>query len=576
MIPSVAHQSISMRRPIQTFFSVTLLIALLVACRERTPSTAKPSSLEKIKSIEKNDDLRALLAAEIQSGKKRIVIPPGRYRVKAAKGSHLDFSGLRDLEIIADGVELICTSTIRAIHWDDCTNVTLRGLTIDYDPLPFSQGRIIAMAPDKNWIDFEVAHGYPDTRLHGPFQIYNPATATLRRDDARWEEAVKPLGDRRFRVTKAQRYRFDPAKDTEQLGDILVAKSSTGESASPHAVELHQCKKMRFEDVTVHASPSFGFLERDCDATTYLRCVIDRRTVADDLMARALPRIRSLNADAFHSKDATTGPAILACTARFQGDDCVNINGRYQFIRSAQGREVRIIVIDPKSVLVAGDNVEFLPFSGPRPEDAKIIQKRPDPQALTETEKTFILTLPMDKRMRESLLQSKAKFFTLTLDREIALAPGTLLACPQRLGRGFAVKDCHFGDNRSRGILIKASHGEVSGNRISHTGMSAILVSPEFWWMEAGMSSHVTIKDNHITHSGETPIEIHALGGNRKVLPAGALHNITIVRNRIEDSAWPLIHVTSTTGLRIEENTLPTTPPDPQRKAIVLEQCESR
>jgi hypothetical protein len=575
MIASIAHQSISMRRHLQTFFSVTLLIALFVACREKTPETANASSLEKITPTKNNDDLRALLATEIQSGKKRIVIPPGRYRVKAEKGSHLVFSGLRDLEIIADGVELICTSTIRALHWENCSGVTLRGLTIDYDPLPFSQGRIIAMAPDKSWIDFVIAQGYPDTRLRGPFQIYDPATATLRRDDARWEEEVKPLGDQRFRITKATRYRFDPAKDTEQLGDIVVAKSSTGESASPHAVELHDCKNMRFEAVKIHASPSFGFLERDCHATTYLRCVIDRRAAAHDFIDRALPRMRSMNADAFHSKDATTGPSILSCSARFQGDDCVNINGRYQFIRSAEGREVRIFVIDPKATLLVGDTVEFLPFSGTRPEDAKIVQKRPDAQALTEAEIAFIGTLSMDRKMRDSLLQSKAKCFTLTLDREITLAPGSLLACPQRLGRGFAVKDCDFGDNRSRGILIKASHGEVSGNRIRHTGMSAILVSPEFWWMEAGLSSHVTIQDNHISHSGETPIEIHAHGGNRKVLPAGALKNISLLRNRIEHSAWPLIHVTSTTGLRIEENTLPTAPPTPDHKPIVLEQCET-
>jgi hypothetical protein len=29
-----------------------------------------------------------------------------------------------------------------------CTNVTVRGLTIDYDPLPYTQGRISAISAD--------------------------------------------------------------------------------------------------------------------------------------------------------------------------------------------------------------------------------------------------------------------------------------------------------------------------------------------------------------------------------------------------------------------------------------------
>ena len=111
-----------MRRPIQTFFSVTLLIALLVACRERTPSTAKPSSLEKIKPIEKNDDLRALLAAEIQSGKKRIVIPPGRYRKVLPAGA------LHNISIVRNRIE---DSAWPLIHVTSTT-----GLRIEENALP--------------------------------------------------------------------------------------------------------------------------------------------------------------------------------------------------------------------------------------------------------------------------------------------------------------------------------------------------------------------------------------------------------------------------------------------------------
>jgi hypothetical protein len=556
----------------------SILSCALAGCREKEQTSSASLAPLKPVLVERSEDLRALIATGLAAGNKRIVIPSGRYRVQADRGSHLAFSNLSDVEIIAENVELVCTSTVRAVLFESCTNVTLRGLIVDYNPLPFTQGKITAMAPDKSWIDFEIAKGYPENELREPIQIYDPANRSLRRGDVRCNDGIKALGSRRHRVSKAQGYRFDPAQDSEQIGDIVVTKNREGKPGSPHAIELRGCMGMRFEDITVYASPSFGFLERHCDGSTYLRCIVNRRAPEDDPVKRALPRMRSLNADAFHSKDALKGPAILSCTARFMGDDAVNINGRYHYVRGSSGRVVRIAVIDSNTTIKVGDPVEFLPYSGPRPPDAKVVQRRLDAEPMTGEEKAFIRNLRMDERMRSGLLGEKAVLYTLTLDREVSLAPGSAVCCPLRLGHGFAVKDCDFGDNRSRGILIKASKGEVSGNRVTNSRMAAVLISPEFWWMEAGMSSDVMVKDNFIKGCLEPPIQIRALGGNRQILPAGALRNISILNNRIEHSAWPLIHVTSSSGLTIEGNVLPDAPPanhDKSIKPILLENCES-
>ena len=64
------------------------------------------------------------------------------------------------------------------------------------------------------------------------------------------------------------------------------------------------------------------------------------------------------------------------------------------------------------------------------------------------------------------------------------------------------------------------------------------------------------IRDNIIKDCLQTPIQVHARGGNRRILPAGALRNISILDNRIEGCPWPLIHVTSTSGLTIKGNLL--------------------
>ena len=476
-------------RPIGWVAAAALLA--LTGCREGKEDPVAAALPEKVVLSEQAADLRSLIDTEIAAGNKRIVIPQGRYRVQAERGNHLVFKNLSDVEIIAENVELVCTATVRALRFEGCLNVTIRGLTVDYDPLPFTQGRIIAMAPDKSWMDFEVASGYPENELEERIEIFDPASGGLRRGDASWEQEIEALGGHRYRVRKSANYRFDPQRDTEQVGDVLVTNNSFGKPGSPHAVTLQSCKGMRFEDITVYASPCFGFLENDCDESRYIRCVVDRRDPADDPVKRAQPRMRSLNADAFHSKDASKGPAIIGCTARFQGDDCVNINGKYHYVSGSRGRLARIAVLDNEPKIKVGDPVQFLPYSGPRPPDAVVMDMQPDPTPITGEEKAFIAKLRLDHRVRTGLLEGKAKFHTLTLDREIALSPGSAVCCPLRVGNGFAVKDCDFGHNRSRGILIKASKGEVSGNRITNSRMAAVLVTPEFWWMEAGMSSDV-------------------------------------------------------------------------------------
>ncbi len=569
-------------RPFLKLTRIAVTAALLLAgFHTSNASDLAAASPKKVVLTEQSADLRAWINAELAAGKKRIVIPSGRYRVTSEQGFHLQFKNLSDVEIIATHVEMVCTSTVQAVLFDHCANVTLRGLVVDYDPLPFTQGKIIAIAPDKSSIDFEIAEGYPENKLEERVQIYDPATGELRRGDANWKQEIQSLGGHRYRVAK-NHYQFNPLLDTEQVGDILVTNHSFGTPSSPHTIELKNSKNVHLEDITVFASPCFGFLEYGCDGNRYIRCKVDRRDPADDPVKRALSRMRSLNADAFHSKDAAKGPAIIGCTARFQGDDCVNINGKYHYVSGSRGRQLRIAVIG-KPKIGPGDPVEFLPHSGPRPPDAVVLKIEPDPTPISEDEKALISKLKMDERIRTELLAGKTRFYTFTLDRDIVLPPGSAVCCPLRIGSGFVVKDCEFGHNRSRGILIKGSKGEVTGNRIVNSRMAAVLVSPEFWWMEAGISSDLIIKDNFIEACLQTPIQILAPGGDARPLPAGTHRNISIVKNRMVDCHWPLIRVASTSGLIIKDNDYPKTPPawqlaNPSGKNLVpveLEQCES-
>jgi len=532
-------------------------------------------------------DLQGFIDGRLKEGQRHIVVPPGCYRVKPSQGRHLYFKDLANVEIIADGVQMICTQTCRAMVFDRCRNVHVKGLTIDYDPLAYTEGRIVATPPDKSFVEFEIIAGYPENTLEPrKIEIYDPATGELRRTDASWADDFQLTGPHRYRIAKHQGYRYRPEWDTEQVGDVLVTINRFPAHAGGHAVESSQCVGLKLEDITLYTSPCFGFVEHACDGSTYLHCKIDRRAAADDPVQRGFPRMRSLVADAFHSNEALRGPAIIGCTAKFQGDDCVNIHGSYHFVMACAGNQLRVAATG-RMTIQPGDAVEFLPFQGPRPPDATAQKIEPD-APLDDAERAFFRKVNLHPEMKQRLLTGKALCYQVTLDRPVELPRGSAICSGNRVGNGFVVKDCDFGYNRSRGILIKASRGEVSGNKITHGWMAAVLVSPEYWWGEAASSSDLVIAGNVITGCRRAAIEVVAPGGNGQPLPAGAHRNISIRSNTITDSAWPNIFVTSTAGLIVKDNRL--APAEPESfvpplawrwdwkqaspAAVVTEQCK--
>ena len=108
-------------------------------------------------------ELRQIVAKAVAEKAQRLVIPPGVYRGEPEKGekTHLTIKNASDLEIVADGVTMLCTRMTRAVEMYGCKNVTLRGLTIDYDPLPFTQGDVVKVAADEGWLDIKIHAGYP-------------------------------------------------------------------------------------------------------------------------------------------------------------------------------------------------------------------------------------------------------------------------------------------------------------------------------------------------------------------------------------------------------------------------------
>lgn len=502
---------------------------------------------------ERSEDLRGIIEGGLASGAKEIVIPPGRYRVTPKNREHLRLAGVSDVTILADGVEMLCTETTRALTIENCRNLKIRGLTIDYDPLPFTQGRIVAISEDKSRLDVEIIEGFPEPGSgKGSVEIFDPATSRLRGRVTYFSTRCEPSGP-----LKATLIKSNAQPDlAEQIGDIALIKAAYAPGGEiPHAIMASNCEGLTLEKMTLFASNSFGFFETGCDGSKYLECRVDRRPPGEETTARALPRLRSLNADAYHSKNAQRGPLYERCVAKFMGDDAIAINGDFHFVTRCEGATLRVLA-KHQMTMRQGDEVQIFAYDGRRLENRKIVSIEPD-AARSEEELRLIESQEMNEGLRKNGL---AQAFLVVLDAEIAVPPGTLICSADRIGNGFVVRDCHLGFNRSRGILVKAGHGEISGNQIEGSVGTSILVSPEFWWLEAGLSDDLLISNNRISDGDGMGIAVVAVGGDRSLAPAGAFRNITIRNNTIQGGPAPGLLAASIRGLVEQDNTVETHP----------------
>jgi hypothetical protein len=514
-------------------------------------------------------DLQGFIDGELAADKKRIVIPPGRYRVTPRKRQHLLLADLDGVEIIAKGVEMVCSETTRALTIHGCTNTTLVGMTIDYDPLPYTQGEIVKISPDGLAHDIELFKGYATTGTitASKYEIFRADTRTLRAGSY-YGCKLTVLSPGKLRVVKPKHYRN---AHPEQVGDIIATTSIHAPGGSiPHAIFLAKSTNVRLEGITLYASNCFGFLEVECSGTVYRKCIIDRRPAATDLKDREDPRIRSLNADAYHSKHAEVGPSYIECQARFQGDDCVAINGDYHMVMTTEGTELRVLAKRGLNI-AKGDPVELVSYEGMRLPDGVVVSVKPDGE-IKEAEAAFLRKQRMNANLKSNHHGALTKAFRIVIDRPVSLPMGSVICSANRVGNGFKVIDCEFGFNRSRGILVKASKGEIRGNLLDHVWMHAISLSPEWWWLEAGSGSDIVIRDNVIKGGHGRAIIVSAKGGSGKIPQAGAHRNITIVGNRIEDCPTPQILVTSTAGLVITGNTISGVKGDPLPPEQAIEQ----
>lgn len=442
-------------------------------------------------------DIQALAVQAAAQGKHRVDIPAGTYRVSEP----ISLKNLKDMEIWATGVLLIKTKVGEALTVSRCKNLKIIGLKFDYDPIPFTQGTIVAVSSDGLQVDFEIHAGYP------------PLTADMLGTSARhyfdaetrlWKEGINHFTRPKIELLgeKKGRALFDRPQTGVKPGDYLTFDRRKLDK-SP-CISIRNCPgKVEFEDVTIYAAGGLAIVGRYCeDQVVFRRVKIER---GPRPIGATEDRLLSTDADAINFAYCRKGPLLENCDFSFMGDDSLNMHGIALVV---------LRVVSPTCVLVSrGDGPEDFAKHVRTGDRIDILMPKTFEklgQAACESFKTMTdsgnIRSEEVAAYFEDFKNSKVPptVFQINFKEPVSyIKTGQWLEFPELNCPGFIVRNSTFHDHRARGLRIMASHGLVEGNRFERIGSAAIQIGPEWqYWREAGWVKDVQVRNNKFKDIG--------------------------------------------------------------------------
>ena len=405
--------------------------------------------------------LPAQLQAVRDAGYSSATINPGTYQMPDTANwlSSFQWDSWCNFTLNANNVVLVVGKQ-RAFTLSNCSNVTIKGLTVQPRYPSFTQGRVLEKGIE-NGIPFAVwriSDGYPENFNWW----FNAVDQTTREIDLETGDLYYNSADATYLSDRKWKLRF-PGKTSLpfSINDWLVTRIPDGQS---FAIFLNDCTNCTIDSVSSQSGGFATFFEVGGGGNHLLNSRIETSPALPP-GATELP-IVSCAADGVHTVDTYPGMHIENCV--FTGvflDDNIAIHGHYRSVLSATGNT---IICDGAGKFKIGDPIRI------------------------STDNGFF-----NQAICMALEDLGGGNYRLTMDQSLSVPAGAKISNPKYNGDGFRIINCQLGNTRSRIILTKADNGTISGCTLQNSG-TAIKIGPEYYWNESDYCWNVTIENNII------------------------------------------------------------------------------
>ncbi len=499
-----------------------------------------PAWTEEEKAVlrKKGQDILQRIREAAAAGDKRIVIRPGDYLFHANWSRASTLNDLADLEIVVEGVTFwFEPPMVHGLLFENCRDVTVRGLTIDFTVPCWFQARVTEVDRQAKTVravlmpDYPPRNeeGQPDNKGNRAFMFYDVRGRFInhRHTPTAWTLDA----DGRTLVCRPGRHGIPKAL---KPGDYAVGTIRTGA-----ALRSVNCARMRFADVNIWSSPGMAVNEHGGEGGhVYRRVRATRRPHTN--------RLQAFGADIFHLAGADHGPTLERCELAYGADDNLNIHGSFGRVVKKDGDRRYYL----EGAYEVGDTVEFLDQqSVDLLGIAKVVsvKETPDGPSLAINEK----------------FKAKGEYL-VELDKALELPPLSFVVLDgKRSATGWVMRDCWLHDNYQRTLINGSPNGLMENNTLQNVGQG-VCIQFETWgpWMEGPFARNLVIRNNRFIDSppdgGAISVSMHPGGGgsNRRRFEARPVTNMTITGNTFgRTSGTPLI-IHNVDGLKIRGNSI--------------------
>ena len=403
----------------------------------------------------------------------------------------LDFSGARKITLDAKGAELLVDGWMEPLALQNCSDVTLRGVRIDFKRPPNSEGTITAVG--NGTVDVKFPDAYPVT-------AGMPAPRIMVYDEK--ERALVGGGfyGSKKELIAPQTLRFDLAGSQLQVGRKLLMWHSF--HFRP-AILLYLADNTLLEDVTINANPGMGVVGHLCENISIKRL-------------RVVPkpgRHIATNTDATHFVSCCGRIRFDDCEFEGQGDDATNVHVFYTDILSKQGEGKCVMDINRRF------ETHSVKRDLPRVGDTLAIIRR---KSLEEAGSVKVLAVDPDPNSHACSVTFEG---TLPDDFQNYLLANTS-ACP-----ALEFVNCRSVSHRARCVLVKTRKVLIEGCRFENATGTAIHIGAEGDWMEGPGSADVIVRNNRFVRCGFADGTVG--GANAVALEVNASRRVPGIHKRV-------------------------------------------
>lgn len=460
--------------------------------------------------------LRAIDAA-INCGKPaKVILEKGKYLMGPRQDNYgvIILNGVNNIEIDGQGSEILLSPVNSFIDIDNCANIKIRNLDVDYQELLFTQGTIKSVDVDNvSWI-MTIQEGYPLPATNNKWVNYFYGDG---RTGGWWFGQLMDKNAQRLKFTAHDHYFVNSVEKVEgterdykitmradqkvkmpyaEVGDRFVINTrcsayDVGDSTTygdDSTIAVDKSGDILFENVNIYGSKHLGAI---------LRLNWGRIRFYNYGMKTKGDRLLAANSDGIHCVSNRAGIVLDGCTLMNNLDDHINTKAADVEIKSIVD-DYTYTASNGERALQVGDELLFYYPEG------KAIIGRAFIKRVTYSGGTY--TFSVDRKIEGVNPSGGTGYCTSVYN---------VNACT----RGSVIRNSEFMYSRRHALITRSPNSVFENNDVIECGGAAVMAGNEHDGTGGGegpFPSSFTMRNNYITAPGITsgyyPIEIRCQG----------------------------------------------------------------